>query len=87
MPRTCNKKRALNDIKHAAQAIAGYIALSKPHGNAQCKTLEVLVHTHAIIQSNRYFSRSDAGQHQGDILDKLSWAVKWSIEWGVGWSV
>ena len=71
MPRISNKKRALNDVEHAAEAIAGYIALSRPHGKTQWKTLEVLVHTHAIIHSNRYLSRSDAGRHQGDILDNL----------------
>ena len=52
MPRTSNKKQALKDIEHAAQAIAGYIALSGPHGKTQWKTLEVLVNTHAIIQSS-----------------------------------
>ena len=41
MPRTSNKKQALKDIKHAAQAIAGYIALSGQ--KTQWKTLEVLV--------------------------------------------
>ena len=29
--RASNKKQALKDIEHAAQAIAGYIALSRSH--------------------------------------------------------
>lgn len=75
MPRTTDKKRALQDIEHVAQVIAGYIALSRPQAYKKqllWKNLEVLFHTHSVIHFNRYLSRSnDAGRHQGNILDNL----------------
>ena len=49
MPHSSDKKRALKDIEHAAQVIAGYIALARPRGKKEWRILEVLCDTHAII--------------------------------------
>lgn len=46
--RTSNKKQALKDIEHTAQVIAGYIALARPRGTKEWKTLEVLYSYYSI---------------------------------------
>ena len=69
MPRITKKSRALKDIDDCAQAIAVYIALSK---SKTWKNIKTLLNIHTVIETNRYFSRSGAGRHEGlDIIDNI----------------
>lgn len=70
MPRITAKVQALKDVEDSAEVIAGSIAILrlKNQRKSLWKCLYTCLNVRSIIDSNRYFYRSEAGRYISDIL-------------------